>query len=73
MHIGPICLLLNIVWACMAGNKAGQATVMHHWKFDDGSEGGPNAPEVPVSQRDLDEAQKLVTEQVSGLGHDAAP
>lgn len=48
----------------MAGNKVGQATVMHHWKFDDGSEGGPHAPEVPVSQEMLDEANKAVAEQV---------
>ncbi|KAK9812015.1 hypothetical protein WJX73_009002 [Symbiochloris irregularis] len=45
------------------GNKVGQATVIHHWKFDDGTEAGPHAPEVPVSQEMLDQANKAVEEQ----------
>lgn len=51
-----------------AGNKIGQATVIRHWRFDDGTAGGPNAPEPAVNAVMLQEAQEYATQQAWPAG-----
>ena len=42
----------------------GQATVIRHWRFEDGKEGGPSAPEAAVNEDTLQEAQTAAQTQV---------
>ena len=56
----------------IAGNKLGQSTVIRHWRFEDGTAGGPNAPEPAVSENMLQEAEAAAMEQVSATALDSA-
>ena len=44
----------------------GQSVVLRHWVWEDGTAGGPDAPEAAVSEAQVAEAQAAAQQQVRG-------